>query len=222
MEQGSGSESPLAAMRRRYADRPLNEADLASDPLVQFQQWLADAVEADIAEPNAMVLATATADGIPSARTVLLKGLDERGFAFYTNLESAKAADLTTNPRAALVFPWHAIQRQVRVSGTTSIVSRDESARYFASRPRDSQLGAWASRQSSVVPDRATLDREYANLEARWPEGTEIPLPDFWGGHRIRPESYEFWQGRQGRLHDRVRYRRESSGGGWRIERLAP
>jgi pyridoxamine 5'-phosphate oxidase len=209
-------------MRRRYADRPLNEADLASDPLEQFQRWLTDAIEADLAEPNAMVLATATADGVPSARTVLLKGLDDRGFAFYTNLESAKAADLTTNPHAALVFPWHAIQRQVRVTGTASPVSREESARYFASRPRDSQLGAWASRQSSVVPDRATLDREYAELEARWPEGTDIPLPDFWGGYRIRPESYEFWQGRRGRLHDRVRYRREELTGSWRIERLAP
>jgi pyridoxamine 5'-phosphate oxidase len=221
VEQGPDGEPSLAAMRQRYADQQLNEADLAADPLVQLRRWLADATAAGIPEPNAMVLATATTAGVPSARTVLLKGLDERGLAFYTNLESAKAADLTTNPRAALVFPWHAMQRQVRISGTVSRVSRDESARYFASRPRDSQLGAWASRQSSVVPDRDALDREYANLEARWPEGNEIPLPDFWGGYRVTPEAYEYWQGRRGRLHDRVRYQR-STAGGWVLERLAP
>jgi pyridoxamine 5'-phosphate oxidase len=209
-------------MRQRYADQPLDESDLAPDPLEQFRRWLTDAVAAGIAEPNAMVLATATPDGVPSARTVLLKGLDNRGFAFYTNLESAKAADLTTNPCAALVFPWHAMQRQVRVSGTVTRVGRDEAASYFASRPRESQLGAWASRQSSVVPDRAALDREYAELHGRWPEGTEIPLPEFWGGYRVTPETYEFWHGRQGRLHDRVRYRRERPGGEWVLERLAP
>lgn len=210
----------LAALRRRYARGELDEADVAPDPLTQFAAWLDEALAGQVAEPNAMVLATATSDGVPSARTVLLKGLDERGFVFYTNYESAKAADLDANPRAALVFPWHAMERQVRVTGTAERVSREESAAYFASRPRDSKLGAWASPQSQVVADRATLDRAYAELEARWGEDEEIPLPDFWGGYRVRPERVEFWQGRHGRLHDRIGYRREDAG--WVIERLAP
>ena len=212
----------LAAMRRRYVDATLDTDDLAADPVEQFQRWLQDAVAAQVPEPNAMVLATTGADGTPSARTVLLKGLDERGFTFFTNLESAKAADLAANPRAALVFPWHAMERQVRVSGPVTQVSRDETAAYFASRPRESRLGAWASPQSSVVPDRAALDRGYAEMEARWPDGDEVPLPDFWGGYRVRPEECEFWQGRQGRLHDRFRYRRTDAGDGWIRERLAP
>ena len=210
----------LAALRRRYARGELDEADLASDPLTQFAAWLDDALAGEVPEPNAMVLATATPDGVPSARTVLLKGLDERGFVFYTNYESAKAADLDANPRAALVFPWHAMERQVRVTGTVERVSREESAAYFASRPRDSRLGAWASPQSQVVADRATLDRAYAEVEGRWGEDEEVPLPDFWGGYRVRPETVEFWQGRHGRLHDRIGYRRE--GESWVVERLAP
>ncbi|HEY8455408.1 MAG TPA: pyridoxamine 5'-phosphate oxidase [Actinopolymorphaceae bacterium] len=213
----------LADMRRRYGDAALDEADLYPDPLGQFQRWLADAIEAGLAEPNAMIVATSTRDGRPSARTVLLKGLDERGFVFYTNLESAKSSDLAENPRAALVFPWHAIQRQVRVTGTVTPVDRAEAAAYFATRPRESQLGAWASRQSHVVPDRATLDRTYAEMQRRFPPGSEVPLPDFWGGYRVRPDVYEFWQGREGRLHDRIRYRRsDPASSEWIIERLAP
>jgi pyridoxamine 5'-phosphate oxidase len=221
VEQADPSEAQrLAAMRRRYDQAALVEDDMAADPLDQFRRWLADAVAADVPEPNAMVLATTDAGGVPSARTVLLKGLDERGFAFYTNVESAKAADLAANPRAALVFLWHAIERQVRVSGDVSRVGHDEAAAYFASRPRESQLGAWASPQSSVVSDRAALDQAYAEMEARWPAGAEIPLPDFWGGYRVRPREFEFWQGRKGRLHDRVRYRRVEDR--WIMERLAP
>ncbi len=224
-EEPGGDRSDLGGMRRRYAHGALDVDDLATDPLDQFRGWLDDALAADVPEPNAMVLATAGADGVPSARTVLLKGLDARGFAFFTNLESAKAAELDATPRAALVFPWHAMERQVRVSGSVTRIDRGDVAAYFATRPRDSQLGAWASPQSSVVPDRAALDQAYADMAARWPEGEEIPPPDFWGGYRVRPLELEFWQGRQGRLHDRFRYRRTDAGGGpegWTLERLAP
>jgi pyridoxamine 5'-phosphate oxidase len=210
----------LAALRRRYARGELHEADMAPDPLIQFAAWLDDALAGQVPEPNAMVLATITPDGFPSARTVLLKGLDDRGFVFYTNYESAKAADLEANPRAALVFPWHAMERQVRVRGTAERISREESAAYFASRPRDSQLGAWASPQSQVVADRASLDRAYAETAERFAGTEDVPLPDFWGGYRVRPEVVEFWQGRQGRMHDRVRYRRTEED--WIMERLAP
>lgn len=228
VEPGPDAEEPtgvpprpdLAAMRRSYDHGALVEAELAADPLEQFRRWLDDAVAAGVPEPNAMVLATADADGTPSARTVLLKSLDERGLTFYTNLESDKAADLAVRPVAAVVFPWHAMARQVRVAGTVSLVDREEVAAYFESRPWESQLGAWASRQSRVVPDRATLDREYAAAAARWPEGISIPVPDYWGGYRIQPRMFEFWQGRKGRLHDRIRYRRV--GDRWVMERLAP
>jgi pyridoxamine 5'-phosphate oxidase len=211
---GRPDDIELTGMRCGYQRATLDDDDVSDDPLEQFEAWLRDAIAADVPEPNAMVLATTDADGTPSARTVLLKGLDERGFAFYTNLAA--------NPRAALVFPWHAMQRQVRVSGTATPVSRAESAAYFASRPRESQLGAWASRQSSVVADRQTLDQSYAEMEARWPSGVEIPLPDFWGGYRVAADVIEFWQGRTGRLHDRFRYHRDASSGRWIRERLAP
>ena len=207
MEQADPTDAQgLAGMRAAVRRGNPGRGGCAADPLEQFRRWLADAVAAELPEPNAMVLATTDPTGMPSARTVLLKGLDERGFAFYTNIESAKAADLAANPRAAVVFPWHAMQRQVRVSGEVTRVARDETAAYFASRPRESQLGAWASPQSSVVRDRAALDEAYAEMEARWPAGVEIPLPDFWGGYRLAPRECEFWQGRQGRLHDRFRY----------------
>lgn len=208
-----------AVLRRRYEAGELREDAVAADPITQLRRWLDDAIDYGIAEPNAMVLATATPDGIPSARTVLLKGLDERGLTFYTNYTSAKARAIEANPRAEVVFPWHAMQRQVRVHGTVSRVSREESAAYFATRPRESQLGAWASEQSRVVPDRATLDMAYTELAERWAD-KEIPLPDFWGGYRLVPLSVELWQGRIGRLHDRLRYRRADED--WIVERLAP
>jgi pyridoxamine 5'-phosphate oxidase len=170
-----------------------------------------------------MVIATATPDGVPSARTVLLKGVDERGFAFYTNSGSRKGAELAANPRAALVFPWHALERQVRVTGPVSVIARDEVASYFASRPRASQLGAWASPQSQVIDGRADLDARLAEVTARWPADAEVPVPDSWGGYRVAPDEIEFWAGREGRLHDRLRYRRDAEAPvGWLRERLAP
>jgi pyridoxamine 5'-phosphate oxidase len=217
MGQGDGAD--LAAMRREYEQVGLHEQDASPDPLVQFARWLADAVAAGLAEPNAMVLSTTGQDG-PHARTVLLKGYGDAGFRFFTNLDSAKAHELAARPRASLLFPWHPLARQVRVEGAVSQLSRDEVAAYAASRPRESQLGAWASRQSRVVASRAELEDRYDELAARWPEGTEVPVPPFWGGYRVRPETVEFWAGRRGRLHDRLRYRRD--GDSWRRERLAP
>jgi pyridoxamine 5'-phosphate oxidase len=167
-----------------------------------------------------MVLATADTDGKPSARTVLLKGLDERGFVFFTNQQSRKADDLAANPYCALVFPWHAMERQVRVEGTVSKLPSGEVDAYFASRPRGSQLGAWASQQSQPVESREELDLQYASYERQWPEGTEISAPYFWGGYRVRPEAFEFWQGRTGRLHDRLAYYRADDA--WRLVRLQP
>ncbi|MET9020546.1 pyridoxamine 5'-phosphate oxidase [Actinopolymorpha sp. NPDC004070] len=214
------SPAQLAALRRRYGRGELVESELPGHPLVLFHTWLADALAEEVPEPNAMVVATVGADGVPSARTVLLKGLDDRGFVFYTNYGSAKAADLDAHPNAALVFPWHAMERQVRVTGPAARVSREESAAYFASRPRESRLGAWASPQSEVVADRESLDRLYAETVERFAGTEDVPLPDFWGGYRVRPEVVEFWQGRQGRMHDRVRYRRTEKN--WIVERLAP
>jgi pyridoxamine 5'-phosphate oxidase len=207
----------LAAMRRHYGDLPLLVDELADDPLVQLAQWLDEAATAGVVEPNAMVLATAGAAG-PDARTVLLKGIDERGLRFFTNLASAKVRQLTALPRAAVVFPWHSMSRQVRATGAVSALPAQESAAYFATRPRESQLGAWASRQSEVVGGRDELDTAYAVVAARFPG--EVPCPPFWGGYVLAPETVELWVGRTGRLHDRVRYRR--TGEGWTRERLAP
>lgn len=215
-------DADLAGLRERYAGDALGDDRLEPDPLPLFRRWLDDALERGLPEPNAMVVATSGADGRPAARTVLLKGLDERGLVFYTNYDSAKARDLAANPVAEAVFPWHAMQRQVRVTGSVSRVAETESAAYFASRPRESQLGAWASAQSQVVADRASLDAEYARIEERWSADTEIPLPPFWGGYRLAPHAIEFWQGRVGRLHDRIRYRRRDLAEAWTIERLAP
>lgn len=207
-------------LRREYGDRGLTEADLERDPLRQFERWLDEAVAAEVPDANAMTLATATGDGIPSARIVLLKGFDERGFTFYTNYESSKARELEGNPRVALVFYWQPLDRQVRVSGTVSRVSVAESAAYFATRPLGAQLGAWASRQSSVIGRREELQARMAELERQY-ASKDVPLPPFWGGYCVQPRAVEFWQGRPNRLHDRLRYVRET-GGSWRIERLAP
>ena len=210
-----------AALRRRYDRGPLREADLDPDPVVSFRAWFADAAAGGVREPNAMVLATASAGGVPSARTVLLKGVDAAGFVFYTNLGSRKARDLAENPRASLVFPWHAVDRQVVVSGEVSEVGREQVAAYFATRPRPAQLGAWASAQSTPVPSRQVLDDRYAEVAARWPEGTPVPVPDFWGGFRVEPLAVEFWQGRPGRLHDRLRYQ-QLPDRTWTRHRLCP
>ncbi len=193
--------------------------ELDTDPHRQFAAWLADASATDLAHPDAMTLATADSTGRPSARIVLLRGHDVRGFVFFTNRESAKAADLAANPRAALVFHWPPLERQVRVEGAAEPVSTEESAAYFATRPRGSQLAAWASPQSRGLPDRAELEGLYAEAERRF-GGAEVPLPPFWGGYRLLPEAFEFWQGRPNRLHDRVRY--ELDGSRWSRFRLSP
>jgi pyridoxamine 5'-phosphate oxidase len=209
-------------MRNEYAtDQGLSESDLAPDWPTQFARWFADAVAYPLAEPNAMVVATADTQGRPSARTVLLKGYDPEGFVFYTNHESRKGVEATANPWASLVFPWFPMQRQVVVTGRVAKVDRAETEAYFASRPRGSQLGAWASTQSRVIPDRAALDAAYRAAAERFADVDEIPAPPRWGGFRVRPEAVEFWQGRASRLHDRLRFRR-TEGGAWVIERLAP
>jgi pyridoxamine 5'-phosphate oxidase len=210
----------LEEMRRAYGLGELLEGDVDPDPVAQVRRWLDDAVSFGIAEPNAMVIATADADSRPSARTVLLKHLDEHGFVFYTNRQSRKGDELAANPRCALVFPWHAMERQVRVEGTADELSTDEVEAYFRSRPRESQLGAWSSQQSQPVPSREELDLQYASYDRQFPEGTEIPVPYFWGGYRVRPDLIELWQGRTGRLHDRLRYRR--TGTIWTLDRLQP
>ncbi|MFJ2771887.1 pyridoxamine 5'-phosphate oxidase [Streptomyces sp. NPDC087300] len=212
-------------MREQYVTGGLAEAGLSADPLEQFALWFKEAardVDA-VHEPNAMVVSTADAEGRPSSRTVLLKGFDERGFVFFTNYESRKARELAANPYVSLLFPWHPMARQVIVSGTAARVGREETVAYFRTRPHGSQLGAWASAQSSVLTSRAELDRAYADLAARYPEGAQVPVPPHWGGFRVTPTAVEFWQGRRDRLHDRLRYARtEEGGGGWRIERLSP
>jgi pyridoxamine 5'-phosphate oxidase len=210
-----------AAMRRDYTERAaLLEKDLAGSWTSQFAAWFADAAAYGLPEPNAMIVATASADGRPSARTVLLKGYDERGFTFFTNYESRKGSELAANPYASLVFPWFPMQRQVIVSGAVERVSRAETEEYFASRPRGSQLGAWASPQSRVLADRAAVEAGLAAAEERFADGP-VPAPPHWGGLRVRPESVEFWQGRSNRLHDRLRFRRTAEGS-WVVERLAP
>jgi pyridoxamine 5'-phosphate oxidase len=211
-------DDPLAAMRRDYETRGLSEADVLADPLEQFRRWFDEARAAGLMEPNAMALATVDPSGQPAARTVLLKGLDRRGLAFYTNLESRKARALAANPRAALLFWWPPHARQVRFEGVIEAVEDAEADAYFASRPRGNQIGAWASAQSSVIADRAALDAAEEQVAARFPG--EVPRPPFWGGYRLLPACVEFWQGRLNRLHDRLRYTRRADG--WTLERLAP
>lgn len=211
---------PLADLRKEYSLAGLSEKDLARDPFRQFDKWFQEAEGAKIPEPNAMTLASASRDGRPSARTVLLKGVDGRGFVFYTNYESRKGRELDVNPRATLLFPWIVMERQVIVEGPVAKVSREESEAYFHSRPLASQLSAWVSQQSSIVTGRKVLDDAMKELEKKY-AGLPVPLPPYWGGFRLSPETVEFWQGRRSRLHDRLRYRRETDGG-WIVERLAP
>ena len=210
----------LADLRKDYSLAGLAEKDLARDPFRQFEKWFQEAEGAKIPEPNAMTLATVDAEGRPSARTVLLKGLDGRGFVFFSNYESRKGREVAGNPRVALVFPWIAIERQVIVEGTATKMAREENEAYFHSRPRASQLGAWVAQQSSIITGREVLEDAMKALEKKH-AGAEVPLPPNWGGWRVAPETVEFWQGRRSRLHDRLRYRRAKDGA-WTVERLAP
>ncbi|MEN9402824.1 MAG: Pyridoxine/pyridoxamine 5-phosphate oxidase [Verrucomicrobiota bacterium] len=210
----------LADMRKDYGTRGLLEKDLEKNPFRQFEKWFQEVEAAKVTEPNAMSLATVDRSGRPSVRTVLLKGCDGRGFVFYTNYESRKGRELEANAKASLLFPWIALERQVIIEGTVARVAREEAEVYFHSRPRASQLAAWASPQSTAVAGRAVIEESYRVVEKKY-EGREVPLPPHWGGYRVTPETVEFWQGRRSRLHDRLRYRRESNGD-WVIERLAP
>ncbi|MCA1688360.1 MAG: pyridoxamine 5'-phosphate oxidase [Actinobacteria bacterium] len=210
----------VARLRKEYTRTGLKESDADPNPIEQFRKWFDEALAANLHESNAMTLATATPDGRPSARIVLLKGFDERGFVFYTNYEGRKGGELETNPYASLVFYWGELERQVRVEGRVSRVADGESDAYFERRPRGSQLGAWASEQSRPVSDRGALEERLRELETGY-EGREVPRPPFWGGYRVEPETMEFWQGRENRMHDRLRYRR-SRDGGWERERLQP
>ncbi|THA85891.1 pyridoxamine 5'-phosphate oxidase [Streptomyces sp. A0592] len=207
-------------MRKQYRSEIVHEESLAEDPMAQFARWFQQAADSHLFEPNAMVVSTATPDGRPSSRTVLLKQFDSRGFVFFTNYASRKGRELAENPQVALLFPWHPIARQVIVTGTAARIGRDETAAYFRSRPHGSQLGAWASEQSSVIGSRAELDSRYAELAERYPEGEQVPVPPEWGGLRVVPQEIEFWQGHENRLHDRLHYVLE--GEKWRLERLCP
>jgi pyridoxamine 5'-phosphate oxidase len=208
----------LANLRRDYASESLSERDVHPDPVKQFEKWFEQALRAGMIEPNAMTLATSTPDGRPSARMVLLKGVDANGFVFFTDYRSRKGAELSANPHVSLCFWWDALQRQVRVTGAAARVSREESEAYFRTRPHGSRIGAWASHQSAPLESRAPLEREVERLKVAYPD--DVPLPPHWGGYRVTPESIEFWQGRPSRLHDRIVYTAER--GQWTIGRLSP
>jgi pyridoxamine 5'-phosphate oxidase len=209
----------IADLRREYAGARLDEADVSPEPVAQFDRWFAEALAARVTEPNAMTLATATTAGVPSARIVLLKGFDERGFVFFTDYRSQKGAELKGNPAAALVLYWPELERQVRITGRAAPVGREESEAYFRTRPRASRISAWVSHQSQVIGSRKELEARIPEVEVRHP-GEEVPLPPYWGGFRLVPSTVEFWQGRTSRLHDRIRYTRSANG--WKIERLSP
>jgi pyridoxamine 5'-phosphate oxidase len=210
----------LADLRKEYGLAGLSEADAGDDPFALFRRWFDQAVAAELSDPNAMILATCTPDGVPSARAVLLKALDPRGFTFFTNYDSRKGREIEANPRVALCFLWHPLERQVRVEGTAEVVTAAESDAYYAVRPLGSRLGAWASPQSAVIPDRAFLEKQHAELTAKYPDG-DPPRPPNWGGYRVVPAVIEFWQGRPSRLHDRIVFARQPDGS-WGRKRLAP
>jgi pyridoxamine 5'-phosphate oxidase len=212
--------STLADLRREYASRALVEEHAGSDPIQQFSLWFGEALKAELLDVNAMTLATVTPAGEPAARTVLLKGFDEAGFVFFTNYDSAKGRELDAHPRACLLVFWRELERQVRITGSVTKTTMAESETYFQSRPFESRIGAWASAQSQTLGGRAELEARYAELAAQYASGT-VPLPPFWGGYRVRPDTIEFWQGRKSRLHDRLLYARQSDGS-WSRSRLAP
>jgi pyridoxamine 5'-phosphate oxidase len=209
----------LAELRKEYSTGGLSESDAGTDPFALFNRWFRQAEAAELTDPNAFILATCTPDGVPSARAVLLKALDDRGFTFFTNYDSRKGHEMAANPRVALVFLWHQLERQIRVEGTVELVTAAESDEYYVKRPLGSRLGAWASPQSAAIPDREFLERAHAELMAKYPDG-DPPRPPNWGGYRVLPEVFEFWQGRPSRLHDRIRFRRGRAG--WDRDRLAP
>jgi len=213
------SSEDLTNLRREYRSSTLDELDVDLNPFVQFDKWFQQTLNARVPEPNAMVLATATPEGRPSVRMVLLKSFDERGFVFFTNYESRKSVELLLNAHAALLFYWQELERQVRIEGSVEKVSRKETEEYFQTRPPESKLGAWASKQSSVIPGRGVLEQKAADLKEKYRD-QDVPAPPFWGGFRVQPTIFEFWQGRANRLHDRIRY--TLSGGVWTIERLSP
>ena len=209
----------LTRVRKEYTRHALSETEVDLNPFVQFNRWFQEALSSRLPEPNAMALATATGDGKPSVRMVLLKGYDDRGFVFFTNYEGRKSSELLKNPNAALLFYWSELERQVRIEGGVEKTPRLESEEYFNTRPLESRLGAWASRQSEVIPGRSDLEQKVSELKERY-ANREVPVPPFWGGFRLQPQVFEFWQGRENRLHDRIRY--SLQGGVWVIERLSP
>jgi pyridoxamine 5'-phosphate oxidase len=209
----------IGELRRDYTQRGLELADLSPDPFAQFELWFRQAREADLLEPNALVLSTVSPEGAPYQRTVLLKYFDRDGFVFFTNYGSRKAQHIADNAQVSLLFPWYPLERQLAIAGTASKISATESLRYFSSRPRDSQLGAWVSQQSTVISSRQLLEMQFEKMREKF-LNREVPLPEFWGGYRVKPVSFEFWQGRSSRLHDRFLYRFQE--GTWAIERLSP
>lgn len=213
-------EKTISDLREDYQQGELIEANIPEDPILLFKDWFEAAQKSDIPEPNAMTLATASKEGVPSARIVLLKGIEESGFIFYTNYESRKGQEIASNPLGALVFLWKEMERQVRIEGTILKLDESQSTKYFQSRPKGSQIGAWASPQSQIIQDRSILVDQYNSLDIQYANQQQLPKPPNWGGYTINPKMIEFWQGRSSRLHDRLRYTKHSSG--WSIDRLAP